>query len=275
MKVKVFLIITVLIAVIMSSSQVFAGAWTAKQGGMYNKLAFNYFESKHYYDRDGDRHRLAYDGEYSDTNLNWYLEYGLTDQLTMIGSFYYKWLEQENDYFKAKSDGVGDFEIGLKWKILDDPVVLAIQALTKISGPYDDDEIPGLGNNQNDFELRLLLGKSLYPLPLYMGLEAAYRWRSKAPADEWRLLAEVGGNAGKYFYGRVKLDCLFSANNADSGAGFTNITLTPEYDLITLETTAGVNFNKHLSLELSYSPTIYGENTAAGFSVSSALIYSF
>ncbi len=275
MKVKVFVFITTLLLVGASSSQVFAGAWTAKQGGMYNKLAFNYFESKHYYDSEGDRHRLAYDGKYTDTNLNWYLEYGLTDQLTLLGSFYYKWLEQENDYFRAKSDGVGDFEVGLKWKILDDPLVLAIQGLTKISGPYDDDEVPGLGNDQTDFELRLLLGKSLYPLPLYMGLEAAYRWRTQAPSDEWRLLAELGGNAGNYFYGRIKLDCLFSANNADSGAGFTNITLTPEYDLVTLDTTVGVKFNEHLSLELSCTPTLYGENTAAGFSVSSALIYSF
>lgn len=275
MKAKFIALISALLLISVSGSQVFAGAWTAKQGGMYNKLALNYFESKKYYDDDGNRQRLAYDGKYSDTNLNCYLEYGLTDDLTLIGSFYYKWLEQENDYFKAESDGVGDFEVGLKWKLLDDPLVLAIQALTKISGPYDDDEVPGLGNNQTDFELRLLLGKSLYPLPLYMGLEAAYRWRSKAPADEWRLLAEIGGNAGKYFYGRVKLDCLFSANNAESGAGFTNITLTPEYDLITLDTTLGVNFNEHVSLEFSYVPTIYGENTAAGYTLSSALVYSF
>ncbi|MEA3332802.1 MAG: hypothetical protein U9Q58_04315 [Pseudomonadota bacterium] len=275
MKRKGMVFITALLLVMVSGNQVFAGAWTAKQGGMYNKLAFNYFESKHYYDEDGDRHRLAYGGKYTDTNLNWYLEYGLIDQLTLIGSFYYKWLEQENDYFRAKSRGVGDFEVGLKWKILDDPLVLAIQGLTKISGPYDDDDIPGLGNDQTDFELRLLLGKSLYPLPFYMGLEAAYRWRTKAPADEWRLLAELGGNAGKYFYGRIKLDCLFSADNADSNTGFNNITLTPEYDLVTLETTIGVNFNKHLSLELSYAPTLYGEYTAAGYSISSALIYSF
>lgn len=252
-----------------------AGAWTAKQGGMYNKLALNYFESNDYYDGDGDRHSLPYDGQFTDVNVNWYLEYGLTDYLTLIGSLYYKWLEDENDYFRAESDGVGDIEVGMKWRLLEDPVVLAVQGLVKVAGPYDDDEVPGLGNDQTDFELRLLLGKSLYPLPMYMGLEAGYRWRTKAPADEWRLLAEIGGNAGKYFYGRVKVDCIFSANNAESGAGYTNITLTPEYDLITLDTTVGVNFNQHLSLELSYKPTIYGENTASGYTLSSALIYSF
>ncbi|MBN2706724.1 MAG: hypothetical protein JXR89_09830 [Deltaproteobacteria bacterium] len=256
------------------NSAAWAGAWTNKQNGMYNKLALNYFASRDYYDDDGDRHGLAYDGKFTDINLNWYLEYGLTDSLTLIGSLYYKWLEEENDYFRAESDGVGDIEVGLKWKILDDPLLLAVQGLTKVAGPYDD-EVPGLGSDQTDFELRLLLGKSLYPLPLYMGLEAAYRWRTQAPSDEWRLLAEIGGNAGKYFYGRVKLDCIFSANNADEGAGYTNITLTPEYDLITLDASVGVNFNQHLSLELSYKPTLAGENTAAGYTVSTALIYSF
>ncbi|MBN2705527.1 MAG: hypothetical protein JXR89_03700 [Deltaproteobacteria bacterium] len=251
-----------------------AGAWTNRQKGMYNKLALNYFVSQDYYDDDSDRHGLAYDGKFTDLNLNWYLEYGLTDDLTLIGSLYYKWLEEENDYFRAESNGVGDLEVGLKWKLIDEPLVLALQGLAKIAGPYDD-EVPGLGSDQTDFELRLLLGKSLYPLPLYLGLEAAYRWRTKAPADEWRLLAEIGGNAGKYFYGRVKLDCIFSANNAENGASYSNITLTPEYDLITLDTTIGVNFNQHLSLELSYKPTLSGQNTAAGYTLSSALIYSF
>lgn len=266
---------------ILLSGQVYGGAWTMGKGHMYNKLAFNYFKSTNFYDQDGDRHGLPYSGEFRDLNLNWYQEIGLTDRITFLSSFYYKWLRDDNHYVYTRSNGMTDFDLGLKVNLFKEPVVLSLQGLFKVKGPYDSHETPGLGNDQNDFELRLLLGKSLYPLPMYLGLEAGYRWRFEDPSDDWRYLVEIGGDFTSWMYGRVKLDGLVSANNADkeetayTNATGANITLTPEFDLIKLETTLGFHFTRKWGLEFSYTPTIYGENTAAGYTLTSAIIFTF
>jgi len=254
-----------------------AGAWSMGKGKMYNKLALNYFYSDQFYDSNNDKQDLPFDGEFTDMNLNWYMQYGLTSKIDVIASLYYKWLRDENKYLKYESDDAGDIDLGIKYNFLKDPVVLSVQGLYKLRGPYDMGDSPQIGNGQDDFELRLLFGKSLYPLPMYFGLEGGYRWRFDEPSDEWRFLVELGGSYGD-FYARAKLDGIISANNADEvNEGFTvsNISLTPQFDLIKLDLTAGYNLSKRCGVELSYVPTIYGENTAAGYTISTAIIFSF
>lgn len=254
--------------------QAHAGAWTMGKGKMYNKVAVNYFKSTETYDHDGDTKDMPYDGKFEDLNLNWYQEYGITDNVTFLSSLYYKWLEEENNYIDMDSKGVGDVEFGVKFGVTKDVIASAFQITAKFNGMYDRDATPGIGNDQKDLEFRLLLGKSLYPLPMYVGLEGAWKKRFEAPADEWKLLLEVGGNYQK-FYARAKLDATFSADNADDMATYTNVTLSPQYDLGKLDMTIGMNITEKIGAEVSYVPTLWGEDTAAGYTLSAALIYQF
>ena len=64
-----------------ASPAAFAGAWTAKKGGAYNKIAFNYFESD---DLFGEN--LTGFEEFKDLNINGYFEYGLQDNLTFFAT---------------------------------------------------------------------------------------------------------------------------------------------------------------------------------------------
>lgn len=258
------------------SENIFAGAWTSGQGHMYNKFAINYFTSSRQYDDDGDKHKIPFNGKFHDFNLNWYEEYGVIDNMNLITSVYYKWLTDENRYIESKSNGISDIDIGIKYNLIKNPVVLSVQGLFKLEGPYDIKDMPSLGNGQNDFELKLLLGKSLERLPIYFGLEAGYRWRFEDPSDEWRVLLEVGGSY-QDFYGRLKVDSIISARNADERdrAVISNISMTPQFDLTKLDMTIGYNIDKKWAVEASYTPTIYGENTTAGYTMSAALIFSF
>jgi hypothetical protein len=71
-------------------------------------------------------------------------------------------------------------DLGLRYKLLDNTFgIVSTQALVKIPGPYDRSDPLPLGNGQFDGELRLLYGRSLYPLlPAYGNVEIGYRWRA-------------------------------------------------------------------------------------------------
>jgi len=290
-----------------------AGAWTMKKGHMYNRLVLNNYTSDRIYTRHGGSHSMPLSGRFYDHNINWYEEFGVTNQLTMISSLYYKRLSYRDDYVHNKSEGPGDAEMGLRYKLYEGPVVLSIQGLFKYGELYSIED-PEIGNHQNDYEIRLLMGKSLWPFPGYCGLELGYRFRVSGPADEVRYLAEFGMNFTKKFYGRIKLDGIWGMGNAtirkvhppripqnpgldvngllNTGANppkaslssqdssrlaeskyFTNPTIAPEYNLLKLDVTAGYQVTKKIGIEVEFTPSIYGQGTSKGTTTSLAITY--
>lgn len=260
------------------SAYCFAGAWTSKQGGMYNKFALNYYYADQNYNENGDKEDFPLNGEFSDYNFQYYMEYGLTDDLTVITSLYYKYIKKEDDTILLKTWGVSDVDLGLKSKLLDTRAgVLSAQGLIKIPELYDANDPLPLGNGQYDFELRLLYGLSLMPkFPGYLNAEFGYRFRTEDPSDEWRYLLEFGMDLGKKAYARVKLDGIKSANNGRIASGTVeNPTLTNNFDLGKLDMALGYKLLEKWSVEISYTPEIYGENTSAGRTCALALVYMF
>jgi hypothetical protein len=299
----------------LGTSSAWAGAWCMQDGAFYSKLSYNYYFTVDTFDDDGHKHRNPNGSNFRDENITWYNEYGLFDNFTLFASIPYKMLysrvrsiEQAGDAKRLKRtseryDGLGDVDVGFRHGLLKDPLVLSLQFLTKAAWFYDGDEEVPPGNNQNDYELKLLAGKSLWPFPGYCGLELGYRWRTSAPSDEYRYLVEFGMNPTKKFSFRVKLDGIASVKNASlpeqkhavssfidydtgqliktvsapagAGAAFTNPSLGYEYDLGKLELTLGYQQNKNWSFEFTYTNYPYGESIAAGDQYSFALVYYF
>lgn len=264
-------IATLLVA---STTSSFAGAWTAKQGAFYDKLAFNYYYSHETFDTSGKRSGTPNGGKFTDYNLSNYFEYGLFDNLTAINSLSYKWLKNEDNSATTKGYGLGDVDLGLRYKLLDSESVgiVSSQLLVKIPGGYKSSDPLPLGNGQFDTELRLLYGRSLYPLiPGYGNIEIGYRWRAEAPSDEIRYLIEFGVDITKDFYTRAKLDGTFSIDNGKKLDTNGNPTSTNNFDLGKLDLTVGYKATPNWGVEASYVPAIYGQNTAAGATYSLAL----
>lgn len=257
-------------------SQTFAGAWTQQSGSSYNRLTLNYYSADHNFDNDGDRKEMSANGKFTDINLNYYVEYGITDSLTVIGSAYYKQIKHDDDNIEIKTYGIGDVDLGLKYRLLNLPSgALAVQGLVKIPELYDENDTMPLGNGQYDYEMRLLFGQSLaYLFPGYFNVEFGYRWRAEAPSDEYRYLVEVGSDLTEKTYFRVKLDGLISANNGDSAVSISgNPTMTTEYDLLKLDVAFGYRIDDAWGWEAVYTPALSGENTAVGATYALALTY--
>lgn len=252
-----------------------AGAWTQPQGGFYDRIAANYYFADHSFDSEGDRQHMAADGRFTDANLSNYVEYGLTDRMTLINSLYYKYLHSDDTAREITTWGVGDIDVAARFKLAEGKAgVLSAQALVKIPNAYDkNDDLP-LGNGQIDVEAKLLYGRSLWPLfPGYFNVELGYRWRAEEPSDEIRYLAEVGSDFGKNFYGRAKLDGIYSRDNGKKTDGNGNPTTTNSFDLAKLDLTLGYRLTSAWSVEAAWTPAAYGQNTAAGATYTLALTY--
>lgn len=253
----------------------FAGAWTMPAGTYYARMAFNAYDADERFDLHGDRAEFPNNGDFYDVNVTGYLEYGLRPNLTLIGNLVYKYLSLDDDSIESETYGFGDIEAAVRYLIADTPGgVFSIQGLVKIPEAYDEtDDVP-LGNGQYDLEIRLLYGRSLYPmLPGYIGMETGYRFRIDEPADEWRYLLEIGGDFTEKWYGRVKLDGILGIGNAaHESDGFGNPAATEEYDLGKLDICMGFRLSKRFAVEVGAIPALYGENTSAGTTWSVALV---
>lgn len=268
-----FSIVTSGVLVLFSVGVCFAGAWTQQKGKLYDRLSLNYYFADNEFDENGSR--TALNGEYKDANVNNYIEYGLTDNITLINSLYFKRIEKEDDLEKQTTYGIGDIDLGLKYKLAEGKWgVLSAQGLVKIPEAYDKNDKLPLGNGQYDLETRLLYGRSLWPhIPGYCNFELAYRWRFEAPSDELRYLVEFGMDITKSMYGRVKLDGIYSMNNGSKFDMSGNPTLTNNFNLGKLDMTVGYKISNRWGLEVEYTPEIYGKNTSAGATYTLAVVY--
>jgi hypothetical protein len=264
-----------------------AGAWTQKQLHMYSRMSADYFHSSRNFDEDGDLVDRPNNGTFESWTFTYYGELGVTDWLTAIANLPYKYQTLDDDTARNETWGVADIELGAKMRLIEDPVVLSVQALVKIPEAYDMDDAVPLGNGQYDYEGRVLLGKSLWPcIPGYCGLEVAYRYRDSGPADEFKFLAELGSDLKWGFYARTKVDGTISMGNAETVVSPELSWLSTEYDLIKQEFTLGWNLGKGigphipelargLDVEFTYTPYLWGRNITAGDSFNLAVAWSF
>ena len=276
MKQQTLKILVIVVIVATSAATSFAGAWTAKQGEFYDKLAYNYYYSHETFDSSGKRTGTPNNGKFTDNNVSNYFEYGLLDSLTLVNSLSYKWLKNEADAVHTSGTGLGDVDLGLRYKLLDSDKIgiVATQLLVKIPGAYSASDSLPLGNAQYDTELRLLYGRSLYPLiPGYGNVELGYRWRAQDPSDEIRYLVEFGVDVTSKVYTRAKLDGTISVDNGKKLDTNGNPTSSNNFDLGKLDLTVGYKVAPNWGIEASYVPAIYGQNTAAGATYSFALYF--
>ena len=248
----------------------YAGAWTAKEDTFYNKLSFNYFSSDKSFGGN-----VPGQARFTDANITYYLEYGITDSLTFFGSVPYKGLTVKYPTGKVENGGIGDVDLGLRYQLLKQgSLVVSTSLLFKAPYLYSRNEKIPFGNRQEDVEGRLLLGYGLGRYG-YLGAEVGYRYRAEAPADEFRYLLEYGFNATDELYLRAKFDGNVSQGNSKAPrSNIANPNLNLAFDLTKLELTTGWKIDKSNAIEFSATPNTSGRNTLKGTNYSVAWVFS-
>ena len=251
------------ISALVLSTSAFAGAWVGEDGSVYLKLGYADFSSDTY--RGNDPTFESFNGQ----NTSLYGEYGLGNDFSIYGSLLYQTYDQKYSVTGTSSaKGFSDTEIGLRYQWQADPFVLSTSFLVKTPFLYSKDD--GLGNNQEDYEAKILIGKGLNEYG-YFGVEVGYRLRTGDPSDEYRYLLEYGFNITPDVYFRTKLDGIFSAENSSaiSTPNTGNLSNPLEFDSGKVELTTGYNFKENIALkglgvEFTYTREIYGKNILQG-----------
>ena len=248
-----------LFAALAGANTAHAGAWVPAEGVGYLKLGFA--------DYQADKFRGTNDnfGEFKGQNTSFYGEHGLGNNWAVYGSLLYQSLEQtDSQGIRSSTSGFGDTELGVRYQWQAQPFVLSTSFLVKLPYLYDEDDAFPRGNGQEDYELKVLLGKSLNSYG-YVGAEFGYRLRSGAPSDEYRYLLEYGVDLTPNVYFRTKLDGVLSADNADTHNVFgENLSITPEFDSGKLELTTGYKLESNWGLEFTFTREVYGDNILEG-----------
>lgn len=275
------------------------GAWTLPENSIWMEQTSKHTWAKNDFKSDGGVHRKG-DWTDPDTGENitqggktWIwssitqAEYGIKDWLTALGGFEYKDgnykeynkpFDPPDDHFSVSNQAFTNMELGLRGRIMEEPVVLSAQitGIWYLGGKGVEEESMQLADGNDTLELRALAGKMWDEavIPFYLGAEAGYRLNNRGIQNRIPLFAEVGLWPLEWLMVKNDLDIVLGHKGTGSAdkswliwrAGPT-IQLLDLWATITgrerTRRTSGVlREDRSLDLSIQYGRTLWGENTA-------------
>lgn len=254
-----------------------AGAWSQQKGHYYAKFSGIFYSADEVYNDMGKRQSMGLEhDEFTGSQGFLYVEYGLVDRLTLIGQASGGRLTSMNRLIRERTSGIGDVDLGVKYQLTNGPVVLASLAKIKVPTGYHDDYAPPLGTGDVDLEFRLLAAKSLYPLPVYVGVESGYRIRGGPYSNQIPYFVEVGGTLRKdvFLKGFIEGVNTRVASVEDLGVVGGSVQIS-EGNFTKAGINGAYNLAGPLWVDLLLERAFRGENIGAGASWGLGLSYTY
>ncbi len=250
------------------TGQAHAGAWSQAKGGYYAKFSGIFYNAGEAFDGQGNRQSRALDETFDSRQGFFYLEYGLKNRLTLITSLSAGRLASETTQSSLSTSALGDLGIGAKYQITDGPVVLAPYVMLKLPTGYDEADVPAIGTGDPDFEVRMLAARSLYPTPLYLGVELGLRLRSGRFSNQVPYTFEVGATPNDRLFFKIAFD---GVNTLIGSGGNTAVmdsmsNQVSEGDFVKVGFNAAFNVAGNAWIDVSYDTVFSGKNVGAGSS---------
>lgn len=233
----------------------FAGAWAQPKGHYYVKM--NYINST-----ANSIFGINFPANFDNSSIYFYGEYGLFDKFTVIASMpTFKRSISENNLIRGETNGyfAGDLEVQAKYQFIDRPIVTTALVGAKIPVSYKIYDIPPLGNGETDWDAKLQLGVSFYPIPLYASGDIGYRLRGGEFIDELNYTFELGFTIKQKFLPRFMTTGIKSVEDAEGGLS-TLVGFPLAQDQFRFG--GGVIFiwNQNIELDITYLKTTSGRN---------------
>jgi len=247
------------------STAVYAGAWGQKKGKIFLSLQTYYYESSKYYNKSGNlKHR---GGTFSKWEFNPYMEWGLTDQDTLILNLFYDWLSDDATGTTQKTQGWADTEIGWQHRLYTKKnQVLSIRGLLICPMGYSLDDDPRLGYGRWGTEIGLIYGRSFEISQHYgfIDMELGYRWYSGYPSSQLRPRLAAGWDLTKrlQLMGEGKLE--YGLNDGSERELGRNLIAQPNYRLLKLSLGMNYKLTDTCSILLAIYRHAWGEETGGG-----------
>jgi hypothetical protein len=162
-----------------------AGAWVQDLGKIYAKISYGTSSANTIYRFDGELKfptdngaQTVRDYPLADRGLYLYAEYGLTPDLTLVGSAIFRRSVITTPVERRTTAGMGDVSLAGRYRFasIGQQVVSGTLGVSLPTG-YSRDLAPALGSGNLNIELAGNYGVSLYPLPAYVTATLGYRLR--------------------------------------------------------------------------------------------------
>ena len=243
-----------------------AGAWSQAPGSYYAKVSGLFYRSEDVFNDMGKRAPMGMDGEaFRAAQSFLYLEYGLRERLTLVGTTNAGRLVGEDQFIESTTWGIGDVELGLKYQLTQKPLIVSPQLVFKIPTGYNADFAPAMGTGKFDAEARLLLSRSLYPLPVYFSAEMGYRLRGGAYSDQVPNLIEAGVTPHRRFFAKAFLSGTNTRSKiASEDVGVVGLAQVSEGDFVKFGGQLAIGVTGPLWVDILYESVVDGENIGAG-----------
>jgi hypothetical protein len=280
-----------------------AQAWVQPKDGYYFKVSGSVLHTNDEFNFEGDRQPIfaedlsRRDTSFRDVSITGYLEYGLSNNLTLVATVPFKILTSKDTRTlagqpirrtSATNGGLSDLFVSLRAPIVQGPLAMSLQGGIKLPLGYEkepDNDGPPLGTGEIDAQIDLHAGHSLYPIPAYVSAGVGYRLRGGELHDEVSYSVEGGYTAGPVFL-KLRFDGLQNVTDPPDlaglivmtplpgGGGVTPTVVVGDQDVFKISPTVSYLFTESFSLTAEAFHTIAGKNTVAGTSFAVGVVYT-
>lgn len=253
-----------------------ASAWGQQKGHFFYSLQPYYYSTDQYYDEKSDLHHRG--GTFTKSELNLYMEYGLTERDTLTVNTFYNWLTDDASGRTLKTQGFTDQEIGWQHRIFrSDNGIAAIHGMVIIPAGYSIDDDPRLGYDRFGAEANLLYGQSFKLSDKYgfTDLRLGYRDYSGYPSSQIRANAVVGYDIFTRWQLLASGELQYGLKNGHEKQLGENLQAQPNYRLLKMSLAARFRINERYSLVVGGYQHVWGEETGGGGGGYVSLWYSY
>jgi len=178
-------IIAALIPSMCGAETALAGAWTLPAGEGQIISTTLYDTANRAFDADRD---LVDDVFFQKIESSIFVERGLTDRITFVGSTSYQTVNYTAESGPDAFEGLGDISIGLRYNVSSgSDWVLSVQPSFVIDGGGETIPDADLGAGNNSVDLRILYGRSgkFIARPYFLDAQMGTRIRSSGDVTKW------------------------------------------------------------------------------------------
>lgn len=238
-----------------------AGAWTQHKGSGQLILNTLHYTTTERWRNDGLNVPQA---RYSKTELNPYVEYGVTDWLTLGGSTFIDYLDDSTD----TNAGLGDTELFARTRLWQGKrSVFSLQPMVKLPSPMSHpNKTPALGSRSADVGVSAISGTAfpLFGQMHFAEAEAGYRYRFGQQKNQYIFSATLGLRLSDDL---MVMPQLFQTIRAEDEVVIGNaFTQSPrdDYDLTKAQLSIVYQLDDVNSIQIGGFKHIAGRNTGAG-----------
>jgi hypothetical protein len=256
------------------ASAVYAGAWTRQAGsGLYIQNASYYFTNK-FFDNSGNKKTFSGYGKYE---LNPYLEYGLSDRLTIGSNIFLQRVSQTTNNINNQTNwGIGDSEFFSRLRLWQkNGFIVSAEPMVKLPSLVREAAMPQIGNRNFDAAITLSggYGYKAWQLNHFVNIDIGYNHRFGSPHDQVKFSGTAGFSVSENWMviAQVFNTSRFGTNIAPT---FTESS-ADDYNLTKLQISAIYKIDSKLSLQTGIFSNIAGRNSGAGNGVVLAVLKTF